>query len=76
MSGSYSWFRPGRLIDICEASEEICAEPKTIQLVSGKPAAWPNILLMQSPLLWWRQFNVFEKSSAVRNEDGSFTKEI
>ncbi len=35
--------RPGRLIDICEASRRFALGPKTIQLVSGKPGGAPNI---------------------------------
>ena len=67
--------RPGRLIDICEASRRFALEPKTIQLVSGKPGGVPNILLMHFVKGGRRQLKWLENIS-VRNEDGSFTKEV
>ena len=67
--------RPGRLIDICEASRRFALEPKTIQLVSGKPGGVPNILLMHFVKGGRRQLKWLENIS-VRNEDGSFTEEV
>ena len=67
--------RPGRLIDICEESRRFALEPKAIQLVSGKPGGVPNILLMHFVKGGKRQLKWLENIS-VRNEDGSFTKEV
>ena len=67
--------RPARLIDICEESRRFALEPKAIQLVSGKPGGVPNILLMHFVKGGKRQLKWLENIS-VRNEDGSFTKEV